>query len=240
MTEQFEHVAISREEGVFEVRLHTEGGPMVFTPALHDELVYAFGALADDPEPRVVILTGTGSTFCTSIDIPAFGERKYEWQEIWWAGKRILQRLADIDVPVIGVVNGPATVHAELLFFSDIVIAADTATIADQAHFIYGGVPGDGAHLVWPYLLGPQRAKFFLLTGQEIGAEELLRIGAVNEVLPAEAALERARELARSLAEKPLSTLRYTRGLLADPLRRLLQEGLSHGLGVEGAFSSLG
>jgi hypothetical protein len=42
------------------------------------------------------------------------------------------------------------------------------------------------------------------------------------------------------MAEKPLSTLRYTRALLVDPMRRLLQEGLSHGLGVEGAFSSLG
>jgi enoyl-CoA hydratase/carnithine racemase len=240
MSEQFEHVAISRDEGVVEVRLHTDGGSLIWGPAVHDELVHAFGGLADDPEPRVVILTGTGSTFCTTIDIPAFQAKKTEWHEIWWAGKRILQRLADIDVPVISVVNGPATIHGDMLFMSDIIIAADTATVSDQAHFIYGGVPGDGVHIVWPYVLGAQRAKYLLLTGEPIGAEELLRIGAVNEVLPADAALERGRELARSMAEKPLSTLRYTRALLVDPMRRLLQEGLSHGLGVEGAFSSLG
>lgn len=213
---------------------------MVWGPVVHDELVRLFSSLADDPDLRLVILTGTGTAFCTTSDSPAFLAKKYDWHEIWWAGRRILQRLLDIDVPVIGVVNGPATVHAELLFVSDIVIASETATVADHSHFVRGAVPGDGVHIVWPYLLGPQRAKHFLLTGATIDAHELLRLGAVNEVLPADAALARARELGQSLVEKPLSTLRYTRALLADPLRRLMHEGLSHGLGVEGAFSSLG
>jgi enoyl-CoA hydratase/carnithine racemase len=237
----FDHVAITRgDQGIVEVRIHTGDGPMVWAPRVHDELVHAFSALADDPEVRVVLLTGTGDEFCTTMDAPAFLAEKYEWHQIWWYGKRILQRLADIDVPVIGVLNGRATIHAELLFLSDIIIAADTASVADHAHFPNGAVPGDGVHVIWPYLLGPQRGKYFLLTGQEIDAQELLRLGAVNEVVPADAALERGRELARSLAEKPTSTLRYTRALLIDPLRKQLHEQLSHGLGVEGAFSSIG
>jgi enoyl-CoA hydratase/carnithine racemase len=78
------------------------------------------------------------------------------------------------------------------------------------------------------------------LTDQTLSAAELLRIGAVNEVLPADEVLGRARELAASLAEKPFPTLRYTRAVLADPLRKLVLESLSHGLGLEGAYRTVG
>jgi enoyl-CoA hydratase/carnithine racemase len=64
---------------------------------------------------------------------------------------------------------------------------------------------------VWPYLLGARRAKYFLLTGQEIDAQEALRLGVVNEVLPPSELLARAWELAAEWAAKPLALLRYTK-----------------------------
>jgi enoyl-CoA hydratase/carnithine racemase len=183
VTASYSNVDIWREAGIAEVRLHTNGGPFVWSPSSHNELAQAFTEVADDRDVRVVILTGTGSVFCTEMDHEAFLAEKLEWHTYWWEGRRIMQRLLDIDVPVIGVLNGPATVHAELLFLSDVVLAADTGSVAED-HFESGAVPGDGVHIVWPHVLGPQRGKYFLLTDQTLSAAELLRIGAVNEVLP--------------------------------------------------------
>lgn len=231
----YEHVTITRDEGIAEVHLHTNGGPMIWGPQAHNDTRDAFTELADDTSLKVVILTGEGPVYCTEMDSEAFVSSGDPWSVIWYDVRRILQRLADIDVPVIGVLNGPAHIHAEFVFLSDIVLAADTASVAEHAHFMVGAVPGDGSQIIFPYVLGPQRAKHVLITGEIIDAAELLRIGAVNEVLPADEVLDRARQLARDLAEKPATLLRYTRAVLADPLRRLLAEGLSHGLALEGA-----
>jgi enoyl-CoA hydratase/carnithine racemase len=83
-------------------------------------------------------------------------------------------------------------------------------------------------------LLGPTRAKYFLLTGSTISAEEGLRIGFVNEVLAPETLHSRAWELAGELAVRSLPVLRYAKAAVSVGTRRDFSEGLSHSLGVEG------
>jgi enoyl-CoA hydratase/carnithine racemase len=231
---KYRHVAFDRRDGVLEVRLHTDDGPMVWSPSAHRELADAYGDIAGDPETKVVVLTGTGDSFIASMDTAAFMAAGLSWDVIWWEGKRLLTNLIDIDVPVIGVVNGPATVHAEMAVMSDIVLASDTAVFADAPHFAYSTVPGDGVHVVWENLLGTNRGRYFLLTAQTIDALEAQRLGIVSEVHPAAVVLGRAHELAQNLASRPLSVLRYTRTALTMRLRRMLLEGLSHGLALEG------
>ena len=116
---------------------------------------------------------------------------------------------------------------------SDIVIASDTALFQDAPHFIGGIVPGDGAHVVWTHLLGPNRGRYFLLMGQEIGAAQALDYGIVGEVLPADAVLGRALEIAHMFAGKTDLALRYSRVALTQRYKRLMDEGLSLGLGLE-------
>jgi enoyl-CoA hydratase/carnithine racemase len=99
---------------------------------------------------------------------------------------------------VIGAVNGQARIHAELAVLSDIVLAAETAIFPDAAHFPNGVVPGDGVHVAWPLLLGPNRGRYFLLTGEEISAQQALSLNFVAEVLPPGRLLPRARELGQS------------------------------------------
>lgn len=231
---KYRHVAFDRRDGVLEVRLHTDNGPMDWSPSAHRELADAYGDIAGDPETKVVVLTGTGDSFIASMDTAAFMAAGLSWDVIWWEGKRLLTNLIDIDVPVIGVVNGPATVHAEMAVMSDIVLASDTAVFADAPHFAYSTVPGDGVHVVWENLLGTNRGRYFLLTAQTIDAPEAHRLGIVNEVHPVDAVLARALELADGLASRPLSVLRYTRTALTMRLRRMLLDGLSHGLALEG------
>ncbi len=229
----YESIVVTREGGVTEVRFHTDGGPLLWNAAAHREGGDAFAEVAGDRETKVVIVTGTGDAFCDDIDRESFAGRT-AWEPIFWEGKRLLKCLLDIDVPVIGAINGPAFIHAEVPLLTDIVVAADTAVLADKAHFSTGSVPSDGVHLVWPYLLGPRRAKYFLMTNQEITASEALQLGVVNEVVPAAQVHERAWELARGLAEKPLPFLRYTREALNVFERQHLLAGLSHGLALEG------
>ena len=76
--------------------------------------------------------------------------------------------LLNIEVPVISAINGPAWRHGEIPLLSDIVLAADTAAFQDSAHFPNGLVPGDGMHIVMPLLLGMNRGRYFLLTGQTL------------------------------------------------------------------------
>jgi enoyl-CoA hydratase/carnithine racemase len=239
---QFEHAALERDEaGVLEIRLHTNDGPLVWGDAAHSELPDIFTTVAADPENRVVIITGTGDRFIKDLDDSWVGAMTpAKWSKIYSHGRRLLQRLLEIEVPVIGAVNGPATIHAEIAVLSDIVLAADHAYVSDAPHFRFGTVPGDGVHVVWSLLLGPNRGRYFLLTGQRLGAEEARRLGVFNEVLAKDEVLPRARVLAAELARQPDTVLRYTRDVLTQSIRRALFDGLSHGLAVEGlgAFES--
>lgn len=135
----FENISVSREDGVLEVRLHTNGSPLVWSASVHRDLGSAFTQIGQDRENRVVPLTGTGDLFCTTIDHESF--LTFRGDQIWSEGKRLLQALVDIEVPVVAVVNGPATIHAELLVLSDVVVAAETATFADHGHFSRGPCP---------------------------------------------------------------------------------------------------
>jgi enoyl-CoA hydratase/carnithine racemase len=82
-------------------------------------------------------------------------------------------------------------------------------------------------------LLGPNRGRYFLLTGERIGATEARAIGVVGEVLEPEALLPRAHEHAARLAKLPIAMLRYTRALLARELRRRMLDELASGLAHE-------
>jgi enoyl-CoA hydratase/carnithine racemase/NAD(P)-dependent dehydrogenase (short-subunit alcohol dehydrogenase family) len=233
---RYDHIAMERDSnGVLEVRFHSDDGHLVWGDGPHTELSYAFTDIAADHDNRVVIITGTGDRFCSDIDDSWVGEMSpAKWDKIYTHGRRLLQRLLEIEVPVIGAVNGPASVHAEIAVLSDIVLASDNAFFSDAPHFRFGTVPGDGVQVIWPLLLGPNRGRYFLLTGQRISAEEALRLGVVNEVLPADELMTRARQLAELLARQPDTTLRYTRDAVTQPLKRALLDNLGYGLALEG------
>jgi enoyl-CoA hydratase/carnithine racemase len=237
--DRYETIRFARTEGVLEVTIHTRGGEALWgvtENSLHNELGLAFADIARDRDNRVVLLTGTGSTFIAAMDPqsrPPEPGLAAMWDRIYAEGVALLENLLAIPVPVIAAVNGPALIHAELAVLSDIVLAADHAEFADLAHIPGGAVPGDGVQTIWPMLLGPNRGRYFLLTGQRLSAQEALRLGVVGEVLPADELLPRARVLAHQLATLSPRVLRHTRTILVRDLRRRLRDDIDLGLAVE-------
>jgi enoyl-CoA hydratase/carnithine racemase len=225
---------MTRRNGILELCFHSDGVSLKWDSVVHEELGYCFQDVANDPDNKIVIITGAGDTFCTELNLSAFNLGERTWHAIHQEGRRLLDNLLNIDVPVIGAVNGPAHIHAELALLSNIVVAAQEATFQDCVHYTAGWVPGDGVHVVWPALLGPTRAGYFLMTGEVIPAQKAMELGFVNEVVPRADVLSRAWALAEQLAEKPTLVRRYTRLLLSQEMKRRLLNDLSHGIALEG------
>lgn len=231
----FRNIGFERRDGILHMRLHTSGGPLLWSQSVHEELPTAFYMVGADRGNHVVILSGTGDVFCTDIDYASNGNMQdpVVMDNIFREGKQILGRLLDIDVPVVGVVNGPARLHAEIPLLSDVVLASATAVFQDAAHFERGVVPGDGVHTLWQRWLGPNRGRYFLLMGQEISAGEALSLGLVGEVVEHESVMDRAWAVAERLADRPEFTRRYSRQVLTMSLRREVNWEISEGLALE-------
>jgi enoyl-CoA hydratase/carnithine racemase len=231
---KYENIRLERTDGILQVTVHTEGESLVWSARAHDELAYCFSDIACDRSNKVVILTGSGQAFCDTIDFSTFNlGTPHHWDEIIFEGQRLLNNLLAIEVPVVAAVNGPVTNHPEIPVMADIVLASETATFQDGPHFPSGIVPGDGAHVIWPHVLGSNRGRYFLLTGQLLDAPTAMEYGAVNEVVPADQLMTRAWEIAKNLAEKPQLTRRYARKVLTRQLRRVIEADLSVGLAHE-------
>ena len=232
------------EEGILLMQCHTKGGSLVWDWKAHDEMSDAFADIAGDREIKVLIHTGTGDNYNANWGAPpgtqkpvylAMDDQKglAKLDEKAWYGRMLIENVLSVDVPMISAVNGPCNIHSEVPLLGDIVLASEDAYFQDLAHFPRGLVPGDGQHVIWPLIIGRNRARYMLLTGKKLSAREAVEWGAVNEVLPKPALLDRAWELARELARRPPLVLRYTRMLFTQDLKRAFLDELGHVLARE-------
>jgi enoyl-CoA hydratase/carnithine racemase len=241
----YRFIKMERRGGILQMTLHTDGGPLQWNLDAQVEFVSAFTDVGADRDNRIVILTGSGNEFSgprLDPETPFFHGAKLTpggVHEVFVNARKMVNAVLGIEVPMIAAVNGPAKRHADLALMCDIVIAADDVTFEDTAHFHNGGiVPGDGINVVYTMLMGLNRARYLMLTGQVLNAREAKDIGLVAELMPREKLLPRAWQLAGQLAKKNDMLLRYTRMVLTHPLRKQLDEGLQYFLAME-ALSTL-
>jgi enoyl-CoA hydratase/carnithine racemase len=233
--EKYSHIRMERQAGILQITFHTAGAALKWSGPSHEQLGYAFADIARDHENKVVIMTGTGDAFCAEMDMSGIGRFTPQmWDHVYKDGKHLLMNLLDIEVPIIAAVNGPALIHAEIAVLSDVVIASENAEFQDAPHFPNGLVPGDGVHIVWPLLLGVNRGRYFLLTGQKLSAREAQALGVVSEVVPLERLLSRALEIAEEIVKRPTLATRYARVALTQQLKRAMLDNLGYGLALEG------
>ena len=241
----YKFIKLERRDGIVQMTLHTDGGPLRWGLDAQVEFVRAFTDVGADRDNRVVILTGSGNEFSgprLDPDAKFFHGAKLTpagVHEVFVNARKMVNAVLGIEVPMIAAVNGPAKRHADLALMCDIVIAADDVTFEDTAHFHNGGiVPGDGINVVYTMLMGLNRARYLMLTGQVLSAKEAKDLGLVAELMPRDQLLPRAWQLAEQLAKKSDMLLRYTRMVLTHPLRKQLDEGLQYYLAME-ALSTL-
>jgi enoyl-CoA hydratase/carnithine racemase len=237
-----EYFTFRREDGILEMRMHTEHGPAKWSLELHRAFIPALADVHHDPENEVLIFSGTGDKFLDSMD-PEGWERygfrqpmNFDRGYDFWYFDQVHEPFAllNLQIPVIGAINGPFFIHQELALLNDIVIAAESTTMADGHYTGMGIVPGDGVQTIFRELMGINRAKHFLLTGQQMAAKELLDLGLIGEVVPDEQLLDRAWEIARTVFKpRARSTRLMTRALLVQPWRDLLIRELPTGMAHE-------
>ena len=159
--ESFPNVRLIRSaNGVLEVKLHTNGGKLVFNGYTHEQFVDLFHAIGEDRENRVVILTGSGDAFMDSITQDGFDFfTPLGYDKIYREGKKVLMNILDIEVPMITALNGPVLLHSEYALLTDIVLATPETVFQDWPHPEFGIVAGDGMHLVWPEVIGSIRGQ---------------------------------------------------------------------------------
>jgi enoyl-CoA hydratase/carnithine racemase len=201
---QYKNFALSRSaSGVLILRFHTDGGPHTFDGTTHHDLPRLLEDIAFDSANRVLVLTGTGDSFIPSIDGPSLGDltKPMGFDVLYTEGRRGVQRLVDLEIPIIAAVNGPAPVHSEYALLADVVIASDTTVFSDMPHLTFGIAPGDGMFVVWEEVLGLNRARHLVITQGSFAAHQALEWGAVAEVVPLGQVLPRQQELAEQMTQ---------------------------------------
>ncbi len=231
-----------REDGVLLAEAHTEDGSIQLSVENHRSVGQLFKTIGADPENEVMIFTGSGPNFMVSFDPEGFNLEQEDLEH--WAYEyaykdgriNISALINDLEIPTIGVMNGPGF-HAELCLMCDLSICSEDTIIFDP-HYSFGSVPGDGIHCCFQELLGVKRAAYALLTGEEIGADKALELGLVNEVVPGDKLLERAWQLADQLMAQSRTTRRLTTQIVRRPWKKRINDDLDGGFGIQ-MFSHL-
>jgi enoyl-CoA hydratase len=190
-----------------------------------------------DDEADVMILTGAGRGFCAGADLGGGllqGEDlKRTMEQIFWEARKLIINILEVDKPILAAVNGPAAgLGATLALFCDIVYASEKARIGDT-HVKVGVVAGDGGAVIWPLLVGVNRAKELLMTGDVLDAEEAFRIGLVNHVVPQEELMEAARNRARQLVAGSTQAIRGTKKSVNAYVKWMVNQVLDLSLHLE-------
>ena len=176
---------------------------------MHDELEQVWVDLDKDKSVRAIVLTGAGRGFCSGGDQKTLD--KGTIPSATRGGRHLVRNILEVEVPIIAAVNGVAVgLGATLALMCDVIFAHSTARFADT-HVTAGVVAGDGGAVIWPLLIGPARAKHYLMTGAFVSAEQAASMGMINEVVSDRDVREVAIEYAEMLASGPRDAINWTK-----------------------------
>lgn len=183
----------------------------------HHELQDVWRDLAEDADLHAVLLTGAGKYFSVGGNVKGMTERP--GGDVFAEGemieprsaRKIVQNILDCEIPIVCAINGDCIgLAATVALFCDITVCAENARIADP-HVKIGLVAGDGGAVIWPMLVGPNRAKEFLMRGNLIQGTDAARMGLVNYAVPADEVMPKAKAIAEELADGPPWAIRWTK-----------------------------
>jgi len=226
MEKQFVRYQI--EEGIAIVTIDNPAALNALNTPTLTQLDQAFDQLAGNPEVKGVIITGGGEkSFVAGADIGEFQQVKGSTAAAFMArGQRIFDKIEAFDRPVIAAVNGFALGGGnELAMCCDIRVAAENALFG-QPEVNLGIIPGYGGTQRLPRLIGPGKAKEIILADERINAQEALRIGLVQRVVPKGQAVEEAKKLLKKIMSKGPLAIKMGKKAINEGLGMSLRAGL--------------
>jgi enoyl-CoA hydratase/carnithine racemase len=202
------HTRVAIADGIMTLTLNRPEVMNAYTDQMGQEIAAAFDQASADDAVRVVVVTGEGRAFCAGADVSAGADTFDEGAETMFgdrSGPRrpggFIAAIAECKKPSIAAINGGAAgVGINLTLPMDIRIIAETARVG----FVFtrrGLVPEAGSSWYLPRIVGMSQALHWCLTGRVFNADEALKGGLVSEVVPKDALLARAYEIAREIAE---------------------------------------
>jgi enoyl-CoA hydratase/carnithine racemase len=210
--------------GVRIVEMNRPQALNAFNNLLMDELTEAFLGAAADSQVKVLVLTGAGRAFSAGADLLEMGQPSSRPIRHGFAG--LLKAILDFPKPFIVAVNGVgAGIGATICGLADLVYMSEQARL--RCPFSALGLTAEaGSTLLFPLLLGRQRATWFLLAAEWMSAAECVEAGLALELLAPETLMPRVVEQAQKLARLPQSSLQTTKKLLLDPIRVQLEASI--------------
>lgn len=214
---RYRYLAVGLDQGIATLTLNQPDNRNAIHAEMHAELEHVWIDLSRDPEVNVIVLTGAGRIFSAGGDIKRmvsrFGTdegRKFSI-DTPASTKRLFQAILEVEKPIIAAINGDAVgLGATLALFADTSVIAETAKFGDS-HVKVGLVAGDGGAVIWPILVGPNRAKEFLMRGKLISGKEAHAMGLINHVAPVEEVMAQAMAIAQELNALPPLAVRWTK-----------------------------
>ena len=239
MYEGYRHTKFERDGAVMTIVISNPATRNSINGALHAELPRAFAEVARDRTVRAVVLTGdpAGGAFCAGGDFDWLSETASQpeaFARMVLDAKAIVVNLLEAPQPFVALVNGHAIgLGATLALHCDLTYMDEAARIADP-HVKVGVVAGDGGAVIWPLLIGPNRAKEFLMTGDAITGREAARIGLVNHALPSSELAPAVYAMAKRLAEGPVHAVQWTKRSVNLAVQQFVNTVLTASIALEG------
>jgi enoyl-CoA hydratase len=216
------------EEGIAIVTIDNPQSLNALNAATLTQLDQRFTDLTQNPDVQGVIITGGGEkSFVAGADISEFSQVNAITAPAFMArGQRIFDKIEAFDRPVIAAINGFALGGGnELAMCCDIRIAAENA-IFGQPEVNLAILPGYGGTQRLPRFVGPGKAKEIIFADERISAQEALRIGLIERVVPKGQALEEAKKLMKKIISKGPVAIKMAKKAINQGLKMSLKDGL--------------
>ncbi len=220
-----------RANGVAVVTLNRPDRLNAVNGAMHHELSRFTRDAQADPAVRVLVLAAAGRAFCAGGDFGGDGDAAGMSLE---EARQIVDHLLEFRKPIVSAVQGYAMgLGATISLLCDVVVAGHGTVFADT-HVSMGIGAGDGGQVIWPLLLGVNRAKWFLMTGERLTGAALFDMGLVNFLVDDKEILNKALACADQLAAGPAAAISASKVPINSYIRMISNLVLPLSLSLEG------
>lgn len=224
----FNTITYEKGEGIGIIKLNRPQRMNALSNEFLRELDLLIDDIKKDDEVRVLIITGDEKFFAVGADINELAGVITPKDAHLIEASSILNKLENLEKPVIAAVSGPALGGGcELALACDIRIASENA-IFGQPEIRIGVIPGGGGTQRLSRLIGLGKAKELLYTGDSIDAQEAYRIGLVNKLVPVESLMDEAKKMALKLLKQPGFALKIIKMVVNDGINMDLRSALAY------------